>query len=202
MVSYNLTMDLDESKVSRDPKDDLWAKQLEKQWESYFKVREPPTKDKLEAVKGQAIADFLTEHPILESSKLYEDIPDEVFESNAIPNHQIWQLYFKCASRHNHKGVIITAVGVVLIDPYGHVLTRAYSLTEPCSNNIAEYNALVIGLQLAQDMGVRYLEAHDDSKLIVNRIKGEYEVYHNDLIHYPERKQSSPSPSKASTLSM
>jgi len=34
------------------------------------------------AVKGQALADFLADHPIPESSKLHEDIPDEVFESN------------------------------------------------------------------------------------------------------------------------
>ena len=34
------------------------------------------------AVKGQALADFLAAHPVPESSKLHEDIPDEVFESN------------------------------------------------------------------------------------------------------------------------
>ena len=33
------------------------------------------------AVKGQALADFLAAHPVLESSKFHEDIPDEVFES-------------------------------------------------------------------------------------------------------------------------
>jgi len=34
------------------------------------------------AVKGQALAEFLAAHPVLKSSKLHEDIPDEVFESN------------------------------------------------------------------------------------------------------------------------
>jgi len=33
-------------------------------------------------------------------------------------------------------------------------------------------------------MGVRYLEAYGDSKLIVNQVKGEYEVRHEDLIPY------------------
>ena len=33
-------------------------------------------------------------------------------------------------------------------------------------------------------MGVRYLEAYGDSKLIVNQVKGEYEVCHEDLIPY------------------
>ena len=34
------------------------------------------------AVNGQALADFLAAHPDPESSKLREDIPDEIFESN------------------------------------------------------------------------------------------------------------------------
>ena len=55
---------------------------------------------------------------------------------------------------------------------------------EPCSNNVAEYNALLIGLQLAQQMGVWYFEAYGDSKLIINQVKGEYEVHHEDLIPY------------------
>jgi len=75
-------------------------------------------------------------------------------------------------------------VGVVFISPQNHVLPRAFSLTEPCSNNVAEYNALLVGLQLAHEMGVRYLEAYGDSKLIINQIKGEYEVRHGDLVPY------------------
>jgi len=34
------------------------------------------------AIKGQAFVDFLAAHPILETSKLHEDIPDEVIEAN------------------------------------------------------------------------------------------------------------------------
>ena len=49
---------------------------------------------------------------------------------------------------------------------------------------MAEYNALLIGLQLAHEMGVRYLEAYRDSKLIINQVKGEYEVCHEDLVPY------------------
>jgi len=54
----------------------------------------------------------------------------------------------------------------------------------PCSNNVAEYNALLIGLKLAYKMGVRYLKAYGDSKLIVNQVKGEYEFWHKDLVPY------------------
>ena len=57
-------------------------------------------------------------------------------------------------------------------------------MTEPCSNNVVEYNALLIGLQLAHEMRVRYLEAYGDSKLIIYQVKGEYEVRHGDLVPY------------------
>ena len=44
--------------------------------------------------------------------------------------------------------------------------------------------ALLIGLQLAHEMGVHYLKAYGDSKLIINQVKGEYEVCHGDLVPY------------------
>ena len=51
-------------------------------------------------------------------------------------------------------------------------------------HKVAEYNASLIGLQLAHEMGVHYLEAYGDSKLDVNQVKGEYEVRHEDLVPY------------------
>jgi len=49
---------------------------------------------------------------------------------------------------------------------------------------VAEYDVLFIGLQLTHEIGVRYLEAYGDSKLIVNQVKGEYKVRHEDLVPY------------------
>jgi len=88
------------------------------------------------------------------------------------------QLLFDSASRTGPKSKIVAGLGVVFISPENHVLPCAFSLTEPCSNNVAEYNALLLGLHLAQQMGVQYLEAYGDSKLIINQIKSEYEVRH------------------------
>ena len=51
------------------------------------------------AVKGQALADFLAAHPVPESSKLHEDIPDEIFESNMILTDEVWWMFFDGASR-------------------------------------------------------------------------------------------------------
>ena len=72
----------------------------------------------------------------------------------------------------------------MFISPQNHVSPRAFSLTESCSNNVTEYNALLISLQLAHEMGVSYLEAYGDSRLIVNQVKGKYEVRHEDLVPY------------------
>jgi len=69
------------------------------------------------------------------------------------------------------KGQYYRWVGVVVVSPNDHVLPRAFSLTKSCSNNMVEYNALLIGLQLAWQMGVTYLEAYSDSKLIINQSK-------------------------------
>ena len=65
-----------------------------------------------------------------------------------------------------------------------HVLPRAFSLTESFSNNVTKYNALLIDLQLTQQTKIQYLEGYGDSKLIVNQVKEEHEVRHEDLIPY------------------
>ena len=91
------------------------------------------------AIKGQALADFLAAHPVLKSSKLHEDIPDEIFESNMISTDKVWQMFFDGALRTSPKGKIIAGIGVVFISPQNHVLLRAFSLTEPFSNNVAKY---------------------------------------------------------------
>ena len=85
-------------------------------------------------------------HPGPESSKLHEDIPDKVFESNITSEDEVWQMFFDGVSRIGPNGKIIVGVGVVFISPQNHILSRAFSLTESCFNNVAEYNALLIGL--------------------------------------------------------
>jgi len=40
-------------------------------------------------VKAQALADFLAAHPVPESSKVHEDILDEVFESNVTSEDEV-----------------------------------------------------------------------------------------------------------------
>ena len=63
---------------------------------------------------------------------------------------------------------IIAGVGVVFISLHNYVISRAFSLTEPCSNNVLKYNTLLIEMQLAEEIGVKNLEAYGNLKLIIN----------------------------------
>src|SRR3954465_2827328 len=93
-------------------------------------------------------------------------------------------MYFNRASRTIPRAGLVAGVGIVFISLRNHVIPRAFSLTEPCTNNVAEYNALLIGLQLAHQLRVRKLQACGDSELVVNQLREEYEVRSDDLIPY------------------
>ncbi|XP_020272670.1 uncharacterized protein LOC109847845 [Asparagus officinalis] len=82
------------------------------------------------------------------------------------------------------RSKISSGVGAVLVSTEKHVIPRAYSLIGPCSNNVAEYNVLLIGLSFAKKLEVEYLEAFGDSQLIINQVRDEYEVRNQNLISY------------------
>ena len=71
--------------------------------------------------------------------------------------------------------------GVVLIGPDGEELgTRSLYLGQ-CTNNVAEYHALIAGLELAVQSGCRELQIRLDSELIVRQIQGLYKVKNAQL---------------------
>ena len=63
------------------------------------------------ATKGQALADFLAAHPVPKTSKLHEDIPDEIIEASMASEDKVWQMFFDDASRMDPKGKIVAGVG-------------------------------------------------------------------------------------------
>jgi len=110
------------------------------------------------ATKGQAVADFLDEHPYPRATKLYEELLDEVTEvymTQTSIEKQVWQLFFDGASRVGPIGNIIAGVGVVLLSAQNNVIPCAFSLTELCSNNVTEYNAFLIRMKLAKENAVK-----------------------------------------------
>jgi len=92
------------------------------------------------AIKGQAVTDCLADHRVPRSSKLYDDLSDEIAKVSMIhvsSEEQVWQLFFDGVSRTSPGENIVTGVGVVLISPHNHVIPRAFSLTESYSNNVS-----------------------------------------------------------------
>ncbi|KAK3004741.1 hypothetical protein RJ639_019602 [Escallonia herrerae] len=73
---------------------------------------------------------------------------------------------------------------VVFVSPQRQVLTYAFTLGEKCSNNVAEYQALIIGLQMALELGIPSLAVSGNSKLVINQLLKEYEVKKEDLVPY------------------
>ncbi|KAM1282174.1 hypothetical protein ACFX2H_022566 [Malus domestica] len=70
------------------------------------------------------------------------------------------------------------------MSPQRQILPYSFQLSDLCSNNVAEYQALMIGLQMAINMGITAIEVFGDSKLIINQILTEYEVRKDDLVPY------------------
>jgi ribonuclease HI len=60
--------------------------------------------------------------------------------------------------------------GLLFISPLGKHLRCVLRLHFPASNNVAEYEALVNGLRIAIELGVRRLDARGDSQLIIDQV--------------------------------
>jgi ribonuclease HI len=72
-------------------------------------------------------------------------------------------------------------VGVVVVDDSGNELDRANEYIGETTNNVAEYRALLLGLDRARALGVRELEIVNDSELIARQLTGEYRVKKEEL---------------------
>ena len=73
------------------------------------------------------------------------------------------------------------AYGYVLEDEDGTVLAAHGEKIGIATNNVAEYSALIAGLQKALELGVRELEVVSDSELLVKQMRGEYRVKNEAL---------------------
>jgi ribonuclease HI len=68
------------------------------------------------------------------------------------------------------------AYAYVLETDDGHVLDARAEAIGVATNNVAEYRALVAGLEKALELGVRELEVISDSELLVKQMRGDYRV--------------------------
>ncbi|MGN6259010.1 MAG: ribonuclease HI family protein [Solirubrobacterales bacterium] len=68
------------------------------------------------------------------------------------------------------------AIGVVLRDGDGEVLEKVGEKIGKATNNVAEYRALLRGIELAGEHGASELELIGDSELVVRQVEGRYKV--------------------------
>jgi ribonuclease HI len=70
------------------------------------------------------------------------------------------------------------AIGVVVSAPDGTVVADAAERIGTATNNVAEYRALLRGLELARSLGACEVEIVNDSELIARQLTGAYKVKH------------------------
>src|ERR1041385_1713710 len=121
-------------------------------------------------MKGQVIADFIVDHSVKDEENI-----DYV---SVCP----WKLYFDGSVCREGQGV-----GTVLISTNNVIYETSVRLEYNCTNNQAEYEALLFGLQCLADMGVKDIDAFGDSLLVVQQFKGEFQCFDGLLNSYLDR---------------
>ncbi|GKV48237.1 hypothetical protein SLEP1_g55063 [Rubroshorea leprosula] len=117
------------------------------------------------AIRAQALADFIVECTPCPST------------SNPEPND--WTLYVDGASSSKGSGA-----GTLLIGPEGYRSEHALKFNFDATNNMAQYEALLLGLQLALELKITAIQVYSDSQLVVNQINSICEVVDPVMVKY------------------
>ncbi|XP_020219431.1 uncharacterized protein K02A2.6 [Cajanus cajan] len=113
-------------------------------------------------IKAQCLVDFVNElHP------------HSYFEE------QWWILHVDGSSNRQGSGA-----GVILEGPRGITLEQSLRFRFKASNNQAEYEALLTGLRLAEDMGASRIKCLTDSKVVAEQVGGSFQVKDHNMIRY------------------
>ena len=121
------------------------------------------------AIKGQILADFIMEFTPTERAKATQLTPD-------LP---VWRLSVDEAD--NGQG---SNAGLILTSPYKIDVEYALRFGFQASNNEAEYEADIAGLNLAHSMEADQLEVSSDSQLVVKHIEDSYEARGEKMVLY------------------
>jgi ribonuclease HI len=104
------------------------------------------------AIKSQVLADFVAEW-------VDTQLPAAPIQP------ELWTMFFDGSLMKTGAGA-----GLFFISPLGKHLRYVLRLHFPASNNVAEYEALVNGLRIAIELGVRRLDARGDSQLVIDQV--------------------------------
>jgi len=120
------------------------------------------------AIKSQVLADFVA------------DWTPSAPSQSPLVIEAIWQL--ECDGAHCKNG---SGASAILTSPSETQLKYAARLDFPgCTNNVAEYECLLLGLRKARALGARRLSIKSDSELITNHIGKTYRAFNPELAKY------------------
>ena len=74
--------------------------------------------------------------------------------------------------------------GVYIISPIRDFKAFSYKLTFECTNNVAEYEALLLGLPPLKDLGAKRVKVFGDSELVINQVNDSYQTKHPKMRAY------------------
>ena len=118
------------------------------------------------AIKAQALVDFITEF----TSPNEDGLVDEARQ---------WMVQTDGSSAQKREGV-----GVIIITPDGETLKYGIWLKFLATNNEAEYEGILTRLRLGKALGATNLLVQNDSKLMIRKIKGDYEAKEERMQKY------------------
>ena len=139
------------------------------------------------AIKGSAIAGFLTERASEEYEPMSFEFPDEdlmailQIEKEESPKDDGWKMYFDGASNALGHGV-----GAILISSKGNHCPFTAKLSFDCTNNVAEYETCVLGLQAAIEKKIKKMTIYGDSTLVICQLNEKWETKDSKLVSYQE----------------
>ncbi|XP_057724081.1 uncharacterized protein LOC130940049 [Arachis stenosperma] len=122
------------------------------------------------AVKGQVIADFL-----VDNSNNLNDQGANVIDIEV----DYWKLYFDGSKHKDGAGV-----GILIISPEEIPSEFLFELKYPCSNNVAEYKALILGLKILISKGALEVQILGDSQLVLKQLSKEFKCNNEKLQKY------------------
>ena len=85
----------------------------------------------------------------------------------------LWTMYFD-----GSVAKVGTGASIYIISPIRYFKALSYKLTFECTNNVAEYEALLLGLHALKDLGAQRISVLGDSDLVINQVNGSYQTRH------------------------
>ncbi|XP_026440795.1 uncharacterized protein LOC113339752 [Papaver somniferum] len=115
------------------------------------------------------------------NDEVHKYIPGEVADADI---DKPWTMFFDGSSYGTVGGA-----GVVFETPQGEMLSYSLKLEFQSSNNVAEYEALILGLRVAKELNLGSVEFKGDSRLVTNQVNGDFHVKEPHLASYRAEAQ-------------